>query len=377
MKQRDFKFDPVWAVASMAIGIILSLAATAGADRPIDIEFLASGAFMGLCIYIANLLVYFALAPYIGRCSESVYPFVRVGVAILAGIVGWEIGYSILVLAETGTVRLPGVTGRMRWLLFVTVAITILVALFAQGYNRLRERLSETIEAEKELEVARSIQSRLLPPERTEGEGFVITARNVPAKYVAGDFYDVIRHGDGSVDIVIADVSGKGVGASLIMASVKAMLPYISNDSVGDALRALNERLVGQLDRREFVALAYARFQPATGNLRLANAGMPDPYLISESATPISVTGERLPLGVRRDVRYETIETRLAPGERLLLISDGIPEAPRPNGEQLGYDALREMLDRNSSLDTLLDRIRKQVASIDDDWTAVMLERPM
>src|SRR5262249_11350676 len=237
----------------------------------------------------------------------------------------------------------------MRWLLLVTVPVTILVAAFVQGYNRLRDRLSETIEAEKELAVARSIQSRLLPPPRIDGKGFVITARNLPAKYVAGDFYDVLRHDDGSIGIVIADVSGKGVGASLIMASVKAMLPYLANGSVGDTLRALNERLIGQLDRREFVALAYARFQPATGTLQLGNAGMPDPYLISGTVTPIAVGGERLPLGIRRDVRYESVEVQLSPGDRLFLLSDGIPEAPRPDGEQLGYDALREMLDRDSS----------------------------
>jgi stage II sporulation SpoE-like protein len=374
MVQREFKFDPMVAIAAIAIGVILSVSVSVGAGKAIDIEFLASGAFMGLCIYISNLLVYYALAPYIGRCSDAVRPVVRVLVAILAGIAGWEMAYSILAFAETGTIGLPGVSGRMRWLLLVTVAITILVAAFVQGYNHLRERLSETIEAEKELELARSIQSRLLPPSRIDGDGFVITARNVPANYVAGDFYDVLRHDDGSVGIVIADVSGKGVGASLIMASVKAMLPFVAHGEVSETLRALNERLTGQLERREFVALAYARFSPSTGKVQLANAGMPDPYLISRSVTPIVVTGDRLPLGIRRDVRYESVEVQLAPGDRLLLLSDGIPEAPRPNGEQLGYDALREMLDRQSSLNALLERIRAQVTSIDDDWTAVLLE---
>ena len=375
MKQREFRFDPVWAIASIAIGIILALAASVGAGSPIDIEFLASGAFIGFCIYISNLLVYWALASYIGRCNDAVYPFVRLGVAIAGGVIGWEIGYSILVFAETGRIYFPGVTGRMRWLFVVTVSITILVALFAQGYNQLRQRLSETIEAEKELEVARTIQSRLLPPERVDGEGYTITARNVPANYVAGDFYDVLRHDDGSVGIVIADVSGKGVGASLIMASVKAMLPFVAKGSVGETLRALNERLFGQLDRREFVALAYARFNPATGTVLLANAGMPDPYLVSSSVTPIVVGGDRLPLGVRRDVSYASVEIQIQPGDRLFMLSDGIPEAPRSDGEQFGYEALAKILDRQSSLDALLERIRSQVASIEDDWTVVMLER--
>jgi phosphoserine phosphatase RsbU/P len=186
----------------------------------------------------------------------------------------------------------------------------------------------------------------------------------------------VLHREDGSIGIVIADVSGKGVGASLIMASVKAILPYVATDSVADTLCALNERLVGQLDRREFVALAYARFCPSTGMLQFGNAGMPDPYLVSTTATPISVAGERLPLGVRRDVRYGSVDVKLEPGDRFVLLSDGIPEAPRPNGEQLGYDALRETLMAvRGGIDNLLERIREQVVAIEDDWTVVVLER--
>jgi len=375
MEHRAIRFDPIWAMSAMAVGIILTLASTVGAGERIDIEFLGGGAFIGFCIYAANYLLFTALATFIGRCSESVYPFVRMGIAILGSIAGWQIGYAILIFAAHGTIQFPGVSGRMRWLLLLTVSITILFALLIQGYNRLRDRLSETIEAEKELEVARSIQSRLLPPQSIKGEGFAITARNIPAQYVAGDFYDVVRHDDGSVDVVIADVSGKGVGASLIMATVKAILPYVAVGSVDDTLRALNERLTGQLERREFVALAYARFHPATGKLQLAKAGMPDPYIVSSVVTPLVVGGDRLPLGIRRDVRYESVEAQLGPGDRLFLLSDGIPEATRPNGEQLGYEALREMLSRDAPLDALLEKIRAQVRSIDDDWTAVMLER--
>jgi serine phosphatase RsbU (regulator of sigma subunit) len=379
MEQHRIRFEPVWAIAAIAIGVILTLATTVAAGKPIDIEYLASGAFMGLCIYAANYLLHCALAPYLDRLRPSRMPAARIGVSILGGIVGWEIAYSFLVFVETGKVIFPIASGRMRWLLLVTVAITVLVALVAQGYHQLRQRLSETIYAEKELEVARSIQSRLLPPPRIEGDGFVVTARNLPARFVAGDFYDVLRHEDGSIGIVVADVAGKGIGASLIMASVKAVLPFVANGSVDGTLRTLNERLIDQLDRREFVALAYARYQPTTGVLRFANAGMPDPYLISDSVCPVTVAGDRLPLGVRHDVQYESIEVKLNRGDRLLLLSDGIPEAPRADGEPFGYDALRDTVAAIPAggdwIDVLLERVRAQVRGVDDDWTAVVLQR--
>jgi len=373
------KFEPVWALSAIAIGVILSIAASVGAGQPMSIEFLASGGFIGLCIYFTNYLLHCAVTPYFVRFAPSRRALVRVGVSVAGGVVGFEIGYSILVFVETGRIVFPLLSAGMRWLLVVTLAVTVLVATLAHGYHQLRERLRETIGAEKELQVARAIQSRLLPPPRVEGDGYVITARNVPASFVAGDFYDILQHDDGSIGIVIADVSGKGIGASLIMASVKAVLPFVANGSVEQTLHALNDRLVDQLDRREFVALAYARFQPSTGTLRLANAGMPDPYLISGSITPIVVGGERLPLGVKRDVRYESVELQLRSGDRFFLLSDGIPEAPRPNGEQFGYDALRETLARvkpgDGWIDDMLERVRAQVAGVDDDWTAVVLER--
>src|SRR5207245_3208878 len=146
MEQHRIRFEPVWAIAAMAIGVILTVATTVAAGKPIDIEYLASGAFMGLCIYGANYLLHCALGPYLDRIRPSRRPMARMAVSILGGLAGWEIAYSFLVFVETGKVIFPLASGRMRWLLLVTVAITVLVALLAQGYHQLRDRLSESIE---------------------------------------------------------------------------------------------------------------------------------------------------------------------------------------------------------------------------------------
>jgi serine phosphatase RsbU (regulator of sigma subunit) len=168
------------------------------------------------------------------------------------------------------------------------------------------------------------------------------------------------------------------------MASVKAVLPFVAREGAPRAMSMLNEKLLGELSKREFVALAYARFDPADGSLELLNAGFPDPYLVSPNGVrSLTATGERLPLGLRRDAVYEPLRTTLGAGERVVFLSDGIPEAP-VQGEPLGYDRVAAILGGTSRethgeawLDAFLAGVRAAVdAGLDDDWTAVVLERP-
>ena len=236
----------------------------------------------------------------------------------------------------------------------------------------------------RELEMARDVQRRLLPPSEVAGAGWEVAARCLPARVVAGDFYDVLRHPDGSVDVVVADVAGKGFAASLIMASVKAMLPFVTAEGgVAESLVHLNSRLALELGPREFVALVLARYRPSERLVELANAGAPDPYLMrpGQPPQPLSVPGPRLPLGVREEVAYASRTVEVAADDRLLLLSDGLPEARDTAGEPLGYQALESMLGREPStgspsswLTGLFDRVQRRTARTpEDDWTAAML----
>jgi serine phosphatase RsbU (regulator of sigma subunit) len=181
----------------------------------------------------------------------------------------------------------------------------------------------------------------------------------------------------------VADVAGKGLGASLIMASVKAVLPFVARESAVRAMTMLNEKLVADLGRREFVALAFARLRASDGSVELLNAGFPDPYVVGpRGVRALSAPGIRLPLGVKRDVVYDALTARLAAGERLVFVSDGIPEAPSA-GEPLGYERLATILAAMDGtlhaepwLDDFLSHVRAQVdEGLDDDWTAVVVER--
>ena len=247
----------------------------------------------------------------------------------------------------------------------------------------LEARKSEELAA-RELELARSLQRRLLPPAERRGEGYRLAARNLAARYVAGDFYDYFRLPDGRLRVAVADVAGKGMAASLIMATVKAVLPLIAAErTVVEAMCELNRKLAAELAEREFVALALAGYDPATGRLELANAGLPDPYLMPAGGpiTAIEAPLPRLPLGVRKEVEYRSVEVELAVGDRILFLTDGLPEAETAIGEPLGYDALAGFLDHDADepgqwLDQLLDRLRAAtVDELTDDWTTLLLER--
>ena len=268
----------------------------------------------------------------------------------------------------------------------ITAAALVAVVMgFIFHHNRKRnDRLRHTIErlkehefAEKELEIARSVQQRLMPPPEIDAGAFHVSARTEAAHIIGGDFYDVVRLDDGSVSVLIADVSGKGIAASLIMASFKAAIPFlaISPDPVR-VLEGLNARLCEDLQKREFVAMALAHFNPVDGAVTLVNAGMPDPLLLRADGRvePLVCSGERLPLGVRRNAQYASTVFSIRQGDRLLMFSDGLAEAA-VNGEPIGYDRVQEMAAVCKSVDELLAAVRSAGATVDDDVTGVLISR--
>ena len=230
-----------------------------------------------------------------------------------------------------------------------------------------------------ELESAREAQRRLLPPERLEGESWRAVVRTSPAGTLNGDFYDLFRLADGGLGLVVADVAGKGLAAGMLPFIVPAMGP-------ARALRELTRRLLPLLGRREFIALACARLSADGGALELANAGLPDPYLMrDDSPVPLAAPGPRLPLGVRAGLPYETLTRTLEPGDRLLFTTDGIAEARDRRGDPVGYEGLTRLLgelartDRAATpgawLDELIARIREIAGPLpEDDWTALVVE---
>ena len=199
---------------------------------------------------------------------------------------------------------------------------------------------------------------------------------------MAGDFYDYYQLDDGKLRIAVADVAGKGVAASLITATVKAVLPLLAADrTVIETMDELNRRLANHLAPREFVALLLACYDPVHRSLEVANAGLPDPYLLAgEEVRALEAPLPRLPLGLRAGQSYRSLKLDLREGERVLFLTDGLPEALTAEGEPVGYEALEQMLRHRESepeawLDRLLDNLGEVTGEAPgDDWTAVLLE---
>jgi len=236
-----------------------------------------------------------------------------------------------------------------------------------------RERMS------REAEEARSIQQALLPRSSPLIPGFAASGLSIPAGSVGGDWYDFIPLRDGLWGLVLADVSGKGTAAALLMSATRGMLRSLAQTGSGpaDVLTRLNNMMIEDFPAGRFVTMVYAELDPSTRILRIANAGHLAPLLVEPSGHRWINHEHGLPLGISASKFSET-EVTLGSHSRIAFYSDGITEAETPSGEEYGPDRLlAQMQSPDVTLDGLLADVRKFAngTGLRDDAT-VILVRP-
>jgi serine phosphatase RsbU (regulator of sigma subunit)/anti-sigma regulatory factor (Ser/Thr protein kinase) len=248
-----------------------------------------------------------------------------------------------------------------------------------EGQARERERI------ERELELARVIQQNFLPRELPELPGWQVSAFYRPAREVGGDFYDVIALGDGRIGLVVGDVTDKGVPAAMVMAATRSLLraAALRLDSPGAVLERVNELLCPDIPPKMFVTCLYAVLEPETGRLSFANAGHNLPCLRT-AAEVLELRATGMPLGLMPGTTYEEREAVAAPGDRLLLYSDGLVEAHGAGREMFGMPRLRALVADAAEDASLIDGL---LAALDgftgseweqeDDITIVALSRSL
>jgi serine phosphatase RsbU (regulator of sigma subunit) len=243
------------------------------------------------------------------------------------------------------------------------------------------------VRAAQELAIGRDIQRSLLPRRFPEVEGWRFAADYEPAREVGGDLYDVFRvRGDRQdVALLIADVTGKGVPAALLMADTKALLHAAADnaDEPADALARVNRILCVERRSSLFVTAALATVDADTGNVRLASAGHEPPLVIrtNGSVEPIQAGGTIL--GAFAQVTYDLVDCRIEPGETIVLYTDGITDTRDPTGAFYGEPRLHRVLAGlpGTSAEDVRDAVLADVrefrgeADVYDDLTLLVAQR--
>jgi serine phosphatase RsbU (regulator of sigma subunit)/anti-sigma regulatory factor (Ser/Thr protein kinase) len=235
---------------------------------------------------------------------------------------------------------------------------------------------------EQELRVAQLIQQQFLPKDLPELSGWQVAAFYRPAREVGGDFYDFLELEDGRIGVLVGDVTDKGVPAALVMASTRSIIRSDASRlaSPGQVLERANELLVPDIPAQMFVTCLYGVLDPATGRFQFANAGHNLPYA-SDGENVRELNARGMPLGLLPGMKYDEVEAVLAPGESIVLHSDGIAEAHNSEREMFGFPRLMEITRTSATGATLIDDVMGQLDAFtgggeqEDDITLVALTR--
>jgi serine phosphatase RsbU (regulator of sigma subunit) len=192
---------------------------------------------------------------------------------------------------------------------------------------------------EEELAVAKRIQERLMPSSPPAIDGIDLHGTFRACSEVGGDFFDFVPLPDGRWGVIIADVCGKGVGGALLAASLQAALRGGKNQPATpvERMRWLNDFVHEHSTVDKYITAAYVEIDPATGRLVSSSAGHPHPLILRADGSVQRLRAGGLPLGLFAESTYESEEAKLEPGERLVLYTDGIPEASLEGSRDLVF----------------------------------------
>lgn len=251
------------------------------------------------------------------------------------------------------------------------------IAIAVHNARRFQSERAEREVMNRDALEARAIQQALLPKSSPYIPGFMVSGLSVPAQAVGGDWYDFIPFPDGRWGLVLADVSGKGTAAALLMSATRGMLRSLAEAccTPGEVLTKLNSLLVEDFPAGKFVTMVYAVLDPAARTVTFANAGHLRPLLMDDSGTRFLDTERGLPLGLGCG-DYSECQISLAEGSRLVFYSDGITEAENANEEEYGLDRLAAHVAKpGASAVSIVEDVRAFAngAGVRDDASVVLV----
>ncbi len=261
---------------------------------------------------------------------------------------------------------------------------------FAIGNARIHREANEKRAIESELKNAREVQRILLPQHAPVVPGFRISGTNLPARMISGDYYDYIELEDLKFGIAIADVSGKGVPAGLLMAMCRSVLRSVASGemSPSHALAAVNRQLFPDIREDMFISMAYSILDAATGKLTLSRAGHePALFFHKETDKVELLRSPGLALGIDSGAVFERVtqdqEVTLKSGDCVLFYTDGVKEALDHHEEEFGMERMCEAFRQAAPLgaEAVLSRMQEELKQFTgegpqmDDITLVAIEK--
>jgi serine phosphatase RsbU (regulator of sigma subunit) len=293
-------------------------------------------------------------------------------------------------LAEAGPMGMIVLNSKVAVRQFSEQDMELLTSLASVAALKLRniallERDAQRRQMEAELALARRIQMSLLPEHLPTFPGWSLLGRNIPSRGVSGDYYVVVPRKDGAECVLfMADVSGKGIAASIVTASLEALAaaPIEGGDPPEEICDQLCRRLYKRTPPEKYATAFCAVLEPTTGRLTYTNAGHNTALLAHADGTIEDLATCGLPIALLPEATYERRETRLEPGAGLLIYTDGITEAEDKNGEEYGLERLRQCYAKNFRLpvEELAEAIQTEVSDFvgdvpfADDRTLLLLQ---
>lgn len=266
--------------------------------------------------------------------------------------------------------------------------VTVLANLTAAKVENLRliERSMRMRKIEEELAVAAEIQRELLPATHPEMEGWDLVATSTPSRSVGGDMFDYIDLPNGHMGLVVADVSGKGVSAALLMASLQANLRAFSKSIADPALmvEAVNDAMACSTRPHKFATVFYGELDPKSGALQYVNGGHNAGILCRKNGAIEQLDVGGMIVGSFEGIaKYNVGESRFESGDVLVLYSDGVTEAEQSDGEMFGEERLEQLIaeQRAGSASEVMQSILSAVdrftggEPLGDDTTVMVIRR--
>lgn len=238
-------------------------------------------------------------------------------------------------------------------------------------------------EFEKELVVAKKIQDRMLPAALPAILNIEIAALNLPCKEIGGDYYDLIKLDEHKLGIAIADVSGKGIPASLIMSNLQACLRILSREnlSVHEIVSKINDIIYENTDDYQYITFFYGVIDIINKKFTYCNAGHNPPILLHQDGTEILLKDGGLILGWMEKTAYTEKEIEIRPGDQIILYTDGVVESMNSAEEEFDEWRLKQIIKENKEhppqkiIDAIVRGIKSHIADSPqiDDLTLVAL----